>query len=205
VDRVKAGGVVAVEPAGQDFLVIGSRGILLVTPGNNTPTLLVNKSVVGAAMMGDRLVFADGENLFVASSEHLRRSTAEGQLRIAKGFGIARVSVAGKSALVFGESDVLVVDVSNPSQPRILSRVNSAAAGEIRDAVVVNGRVFVLGTRGLQILDASASHLAQSVDVEARDRMATAGRHIVMIGGARLQVLDTTPFGGLEAPASRRP
>jgi hypothetical protein len=89
---------------------------------------------------------------------------------------------------------VLWVDLSRPSQPRIVSRISTTEAGEIEDAVVLGGRLFLLGTRGLQISDRTGERIVDSVDVRTRARLGRSGRHIVMIGGDSLQVVDATPF-----------
>jgi len=204
LDRAKVGGVVAVEQSGTDLVLAGSRGIQLLTAASPVPEVLVDKSVISAEMRGSRLVFLDAEALYVASLGHLRQKTAEGQLRIAAGFGAERMRVADGSALVFGERGVMLIDVTNPAQPRLASRVNANAAGEIRDAVVLNGRLYVLGDRGLQVLDRSASRLLQSVAVAPRERMDAAGRHVAMIGDGELQVVDTTAFESAGVPASLR-
>lgn len=204
LDRAKVGGVVAVEPVGSQFLVAGSYGILLMKPGSE-PRRLVDKAVLGAAMHGDRLFFTDGESLFAASLQHLLKQKAEGQLRLGKSFGASRVRVVGDSAVLFGNTSVLVVDVTNPQQMAIRSRINAKTVGEIHDAIAVGDRVFVLGSRGLQVADAGSSRVADSVDVAARERLGAAGRHLVMVGKKTLQVVDTTPFAPRGRVAAPRP
>jgi hypothetical protein len=145
-------------------------------------------------MGGDRLFFTDGESLFAASLEHLLKQQAEGQLRLGSSFGANRVRVVGDSAVVFGENGFFVVDVTNPRQLQLRSRVNAQTVGEIHDAVAVGGRVFVLGSRGLQVADPRNPRIADSVDVTARERIGAAGRHLVLVGKKSLQLVDTTPF-----------
>jgi hypothetical protein len=106
--------------------------------------------------------------------------------------------------VVIGEPGLVWVDISRPAQLRVVSRLDRTETGEVRDAVVVAGRVFVLGPRGLQISDASGEHMADFVDVAARDRLATSGRHVVLIGDDRIQVVDATPFGGTRPAAPVR-
>jgi len=162
LDRGKVGGVVAVEPVGSQLLVAGSHGILLVKPGTE-PRMLVDKVVLGAAMRGNRLLFTDGASLYAASLQHLLKQKAEGRLHLGNSIRVNRVRIAGDSAVLFGEHSVLVVDVTNPRQMKIRSHINTRTFGDIHDAIAVGGRLFLLGTRGLQVADAGNSQIADSV------------------------------------------
>jgi hypothetical protein len=205
LDRAKIGAVVGVEKAGAGLLVAGSHGLMLVKGGSAAPQQLFETSVLGMAMRGDRVLFTDGASLYVASLSLLQRQKAEAQLRIGKRFGPGRIRVWGTTAVVVGNSGVMLVDVSNPSNPRVRSRVRSTEAGEISDALAARGRLFLLGDRGLQVSDASGTRVEDSVDVAARTRLAAAGRHLVLIGDGSLQVVDTTPFVVAPALAAPRP
>jgi hypothetical protein len=77
--------------------------------------------------------------------------------------------------------------------------------GETHDALAAWGRLFLLGDRGLQVVDASSRRIDDSADVSARTRFDAAGRHLVMIGDAGLQVVDGTPFVAPRSVASPRP
>jgi hypothetical protein len=106
---------------------------------------------------------------------------------------------------VLGERGVLIVDVSNPGNPVLRARVSTEAAGETSDALVARGRIFLLGERGLQVTDASGQRIADAADVSSRTRVSASGRHLVMIGDAGLQVVDTTPFVVRQSVAAPRP
>jgi hypothetical protein len=205
VERSKVGSIVAVEKVDAGLLVAGTRGLLLVKGGVAEPQLLIERNVLGAAMLGDRVVFTDGPSLFIASLPSLLRQKAEAEFRIGKGFGTSRVRAWGRFAVVLGERGVLLVDVSNPAKPVLRARVSSAAAGETSDALVARGRLFLLGDRGLQVTDASGQRIDDSADVSARTRLSAAGRHLMMIGDAGLQVVDTTPFVVRKSVAAPRP
>jgi len=205
LDRAKVGGVVAVEKVDAGLLVAGSRGLILVKGGAAAPQPLIEKSVLGAAMWGDRVFFTDGDSLFVSSMPLLRKQKAEARLRLGTRFIPSRVRVSGATVVVTGERGVLLVDVSNPGQPRIHSRISSLAVGEISDALAVRGRLFLLSERGLHVSDASGTRFEDFVDVSARTRLGAAGRHLVMIGGGSLQVVDTTPFVAPRSLAAPRP
>jgi len=67
-------------------------------------------------------------------------------------------------------------------------------AGSLEDAALLGGRLFLLGERGLQVSDRAGRRLVESVDVEAHRRLGISGRHVVMVGEKKLQVVDATPF-----------
>jgi len=201
----KIGSIVDVEQVGAGLLVAGSHGLLLVKGGVAEPQQLIELDVRGAAMQGDRVYFTDGSSLFVSSLPLLLNQKAEGELRIGTGFNANRVRVWGRYAIVIGEGGVLLVDVSNPRKPELRSRISTAAAGETHDALVAWGRLFLLGSRGLQVTDASGRNVGDAADVSARMRVSAAGRHLVMVGESGLQVVDATPFVVPQSLAAPRP
>jgi hypothetical protein len=195
--------VVALERVGNEWLIAGSQGLLLYRPGTAEPRQLFEMNVRGAAVHGQRVLFTDGSSLFEGTVASLSQGKAQAHVRIGKRIGPERVRISGNFALVMGDRDVLLYDVSQPGKPKLRSRVTRTEAGEIADAAIAGGRLFVLGSRGLQVLDRSARRIAEAADVTPRERLAVAGRHLVMIGDQGLQVVDTTPFvvgDGLASP-----
>jgi hypothetical protein len=194
LDRTKVGSVVALERVGHEWLIAGSKGLLLYRTGEPEPRQLFGMNVVSAAVSGQRVLFTDGENMFEGTVASLSEGKAQAHVKIGKKIGPERIQISGNSALVIGERDVLLYDIARPGKPILRSRVTEAEAGEISDAVIAGGRLFVLGSRGLQVLDQSLRKVAEAADVAPRERLAVTGRHLVMIGGEGLQVVDTTPF-----------
>jgi hypothetical protein len=205
IGRAKVGSIVAVEKMGGGLLVAGNRGLVLVKGGVAEPQVLIERNVLGAAMRGDRVIFTDGASLFVSSIPLLLEQKAEAELRLGKTFGATSIRVLGENAVVLGQRGVLLVDVSNPRKPEVRSRISTLAVGETHDALALRGRLFLLGDRGLQVADAWGRRIDDSADVSARMRFGAAGRHLVMIGDAGLQVVDTTPFVAAPSLASPRP
>ncbi|MEE9609380.1 MAG: hypothetical protein V3U03_16690 [Myxococcota bacterium] len=203
--REVVGSVVAMESVGNDWLAAGKRGLLYIDGRTGRPSVLVQGEVRGLAMRGDRLLFTDGTSLYVSTLPMLRTHRTLAELRLGKGFGPGRVRVRGSSAIVLGARGVVRLDLSNPSSPRLLSRIDMLEVGEVEDAVLAGGRLFLLGARGLQVTDPSGEHVVDSADVSARRRIGATGRHLVLIGEKGLQVVDTTPFVVPRAAASRRP
>ncbi len=204
LDTATVGSLVAVENTSDGMLLAGSRGLSLLAPGAKQPQSLVEKSVLGATMQQGRVYFTDGSSLFIASMATLKRRKAEAQLRIGEHFTPKRVRVWGTTAVVLGETDALLVDVSRPAAPRVRGRVNTVGRGEIRDAMVWGGQLYLLTERGLLVSDAADASTDDALGVAARARMAATGRYLVVVGDGKLQVVDTTPFRNGPRPAASR-
>ena len=205
LDRGTVGSIVAVESLGRDLVAAGNRGLVLVAEGKAQPEPLLERPVLGLARLGDRLLFTDGTSLFVSTTSLLREQRVAAELRLGRGFGPGPLRVEGPQVIVVAQRGVAVVDLSVPGRPRLQSRIETAEAGEIRDAAMVGGRLFLLGERGLQLTDARGSRVVDSACVVARLRVAPAGRHLVMIGEKTLQVVDATPFVAGSAMAAPLP
>lgn len=196
--RSEVGSIVSLVPLGKDIIAAGNRGLLLIGEDGTVRTV-VERQVLGLERRGDRLLFTDGASLYIASLATLKQGRVEGELRLGRGFRPARIRLAGNAAVVLGEPGLVWVDVSSPSRPRVVSRLATREVGEIQDATVIAGRLFLVGPRGLQVSDRAGERVVGSVDVSARHRLDASGRHVVLIGENQLQVVDTSAF------VSRRP
>ena len=153
--------------------------------------------------MGDTLVFTDGEAVFISNLRLLRENRVIAQMRLGKTFGPERVRILDSTAIVMGKAGgTLILDLANPEKPRVVSTLHPRASGKIRDAVRVDGRIFLLGARGVQLLDPTARQIVEAIDVEPRERVARTGRHLVLVGDEKVQVLDALPFAA-PRPAKR--
>jgi hypothetical protein len=194
LDRSAVGSIVAVERVGDVWIIAGNRGMLMVPSDDGAPDLLLERNVLGLARRGDRLLFSDGVSLFASTVSLLREKRVEGELRLGSGFGPGRLRLTGNTLVVLGERGVVRVDVSHPRQLRTLSRIDMTEVGEVRDALWLGGRLFLLGQRGLQLTDAQGERVVDSADVVATSRLGAAGRHLILVGQGSLQVVDSTPF-----------
>ncbi len=201
--RGAIGSVVALAAPRAGIVAGGKRGLLLLS--GEQPEPLIDRPVRGLALLGgERLVFTDGTSLFVSTIPLLRQRKVEGELRLGSGFGPGRLRVQGRTALVLGKRGLVRVDLGRPSQPRLLSRIDTNEVGEIRDAALLRGRLFLLGQRGLMLTDPQGERVSDSAALAARSRIDPSGRHLVAVGDDRLQVVDATPFV-FRAAASRSP
>jgi hypothetical protein len=201
-DRGMVGSILAVEPLDGRLVAGGKRGLLLI-PEQGAAQVLVPRPIHGLARVGEHLVFSDGSSLFVSTLALLREGRVEAQLQLEPGVSPGEIRLTGHSAVVLTARGALRLDLSEPAAPRLLSRIDAVQAGALEDAVVVGGQVFLLGERGLQLVDRSGARVAQSADVRARARLDSMGRHVVLVGENWLQVVDTTPF--LASPAAAAP
>ncbi|MGH0033001.1 MAG: hypothetical protein ACQGVC_24680 [Myxococcota bacterium] len=204
--RSEVGSVVGLVSLPEGLVAAGNRGLLWIAPDGSVQTLFP-REVLGLARRGNELLFTDGTSLYLSSLAVLRGGRVEGELRLGRGFRPARVRVSGTSAVVLGDPGLVRVDVRNVSSPQIVSRLGYEEVGPVQDASVVAGRVFLVGTRGLQVSDRSGDRVVDSVDVLPRHRLDASGRHVVLIGEKTLQVVDATAFttaAGAASPTPRR-
>ncbi len=202
--RDRVGSVVGAESIDGEWLLATNRGLLLLESDSNQVRTLIAQPILGMARGSDgRIVFTDGISLFVASLPTLQSGRVEEKLHLGRGFHPQRVHAGGQTAVVLGARDAAWVDLRS-SQPRLISRISGKDAGRIHDASLIGDQLFLIGPRGLQVTDPSGQRVVDSVDVDARRRIEAVGRHLVIIGGKSLQVVDATPFV-TPSPASVEP
>jgi hypothetical protein len=191
--RERVGSVVDAEWIGGAWLVATNRGLLRLASDSDAVQTLIARPILGMARgPDDRILFTDGTSLFAGSLAMLESGRAE-ELRLGRGFRPERVRARGHTAVVLGARDAVRVDLRSPT-PRLISRITGKEAGRILDASMIGDRLFLIGPRGLQVLDVAGERIVDSVDVDARRRVEAEGRHLVVIGEKLLQVVDATPF-----------
>jgi len=199
LSRSDIGTVFALEPIGDHFAVAGARGLMLVDPESGGVKRIMRRVVKGLATVGDTLVFTDGEVVFVSDIALLEQKRVYAQLKLGRAFGPETVRSFGRRAVVVGAAGAIVLDLSTPEKPTVTANLLARDVGRIEDAAGVAGRVFLIGDRGLMLLDPGATRIVQWVDVDGKSRVAGMGRHVVALGERRLQAVDAGP---LTAPAS---
>lgn len=191
--RGAIGSIVEVEALGGDLITAGKRGLLLV-PEDGPPRVLLPRAISGLGRLGANLVFSDGSKLYVSSPALLEQGRVLADMEFGPGASPGRIRVQGHLAVVLTTRGAVGLDLRNPAAPTPVSRIDLAETGALADAMWVRGRLFVLGERGLQLLDGRPTRVVGSADVAARARIDAMGRHLVMTGESWLQVVDTTPF-----------
>jgi hypothetical protein len=193
--REAVGTVRAVERWGSELFVAGSRGLArLRLDGSEALETLFAREVRDLARVGKRIAFLDDGHLILARREQLQAGLADASVRLGRGFDAQLLDVAGGLASVIGALGVSCFDVSSPGAPRALARASRRAIGRVEDAAMQGGRLFLIGERGLLVLDPRSGRVLESVDVAARQGLAAWGRHLVAVGSGSLEVVDATPW-----------
>jgi hypothetical protein len=187
------GTIVAVEGLPGGLVLAGNRGLLWMGSDGAVARIL-DREVLGLARQGQRLLFSDGKSLFAATLELLKAGRVEAELRMGRGFRPARLRATGSHVVVMGDRGTAWIDARTAGRLQLVSRIDAIESGEVSDVVLLGGRLFILGTRGLQVSDRSGERLIGSVDVGSRRQLSGDGRHLVLVGEQGLQVVDATPF-----------
>lgn len=203
--RGEIGRVLAVAPVGGELVIVGAKGMQVVDLEKGTIRRAMRRVLQGIGASGSALVFADGDSIFVSNLALLMDERVIAQLKLGRTFGPKQVRVVDHVAIVTGPGGVIVVDVAVPDKPRIAAKLFARELGDVSDATMIDGRIYLVGQRGLQVLNPRMDGVEETVDVGARRRIAAMGRHLVTADGAGLQVVDGSPWSQHAVPASSAP
>jgi hypothetical protein len=193
-ERQAIGVVSAIVTFGNELILASTRGLLMTDPNGGNLRRLLRRPVKGLDRVKDSLVFTDGESVFISNLALLGSRGVQKKLELGYEFAPYRVLGFGRSAAVLGKGGVVVINLADPKRPKIVSRLSKKQVGRVSDLVAVAGRLFILGDRGLQMLDAKFRKVVESVDVQPDQRVARMGRFIVAVGKQGLQVVDSAPL-----------
>ena len=205
--RGEVGSVSALVSVPSGLLLASSKGLLFAEEDGSNAERVMRRVVHGLDAYGETLIFADDDSVFISTLPMLRQNRVVAQLRLGRTFKPERVRVVDQSAVVIGQAGIVVIDLANPAKPKVVSKVARKQLGSIGDAARVGDEIFLLGARGIQLMDDRARRVVEVVDVAPRERVARTGRHLVLVGEQQLQVVDALPFaasGGRARPASSR-
>ena len=203
--REQVGAVVAVEIAGGQLLMAGTRGLLRTPVSGGPVESLVPKPLRGVGLVGSTLYVLDDRMLYAAPLADARAERFEKAFEVGRALEPTKLRIANGSGVVLGRKGLICLDLSRAGAVGQLARLDAKELGQISDAAIVGSRLFAVGERGLQVFDARSGRLLDSVDVAGRFAIDAAGRHVVVIGADKLQVVDATPWSGLAAAASIAP
>jgi hypothetical protein len=164
---------------------------------------VMRRALLSVANVGQTLVFVDGESIYLSNLALLAQNRVIAQMKLGKTFGPNNVRIFDRAAIVTGPGGALVIDLRNPEQPKALAKLSTREVGEVFDATRVRGRVFLVGARGLLVLDPSLRHVEETIDVGERNRLTVMGRHLVTADHEGLQVVDATPWAEVGLPAAK--
>jgi len=202
--RGEIGRVLSLTPLDGKFVIVGAKGMQILDPATGKIRRVMRRVLTSVARAGSTLVFVDGESIYLSNLNLLAENRVIAQMKLGKTFGPNNVRVLDSAAIVTGPGGALVIDVRNPEKPKALAKLSTREVGEVVDATRVRGRVFLVGERGLQVLDRSLSRVEETIDVGERNRVTVMGRHLVTADGGGLQVVDATPWAEVSMPAAPR-
>lgn len=202
--RGQIGRVLSLATLGDQIVIVGAKGMQILDPAANTVKRVMRRVLMSVAAAGETLVFVDGESIYLSTLDLLAQNRVVAQMKLGKTFGPNNVRVLDQAVIVTGPGGALVIDVKNPAKPKALAKHMTRDIGDIVDATRVRGRVFLVGTRGLQVLNRSLTRVEETIDVGERNRVTVMGRHLVTADGNGLQVVDATPWADAAVPAAAR-
>lgn len=200
--RGEIGRVLGAAAVGGELVIVGAKGMQVVDLEQGTIRRAMRRVIQGIGSAGSALVFADGDSIFVSNLELLVDERVIAQMKLGRTFAPSQVRVVDRMAIVTGPGGVVVVDVAVPDKPRVVSKLFARELGDVFDATKIDGRIFLVGQRGLQVLTPRLDGVEEVVDVGTRRRVAAMGRHLVTADGAGLQVVDGSPWAQRAVPAA---
>jgi len=193
-DRGAVGAVAGVETSDGRLLFAGTRGLVRASFDGGAVERIAERPLRGIARMGDTLYLLDDETLFAGSAAAVSADSFAPVADLGRGLEPRALRVGDSLAVVIGARGVAILAVSGSSPARLLWKPRSAAVGVVSDAAALGGQVFLVGERGVQVVDPRTARVVDSIDVEGRVALGVAGSHLVAIGGEQLAVVDTTPW-----------
>jgi hypothetical protein len=200
VGQVKGGAL-----SGETVLLAGDQGLYAVRAMRNPPTLhrLTDEPLVGVTVRDLHVVMVSDVGVTTAGVHDLVKwavagsgasAPAESRVRFPTDFGAKRAQDSGDSLFVFGKVGVLEVSTEDPKHLSLVSHLTRDKDDVIRDVAPLNGRLFVLGQRGLEVTDRKGQSVSDLIQVDADQRVVTADRFLVLTGGPLLEIVDTGAY-----------
>lgn len=202
--RGQIGRVLSLTPLGDKLVLVGAKGMQVLDPATGKIERVMRRVLLSVDVAGETLVFVDGESIYLSNLDLLAKNRVIAQMKIGKIFGPNNVHVLDRTAIVTGPGGVLIIDLRDPKKPKAIAKLSTLDVGDIVDATRLRGRVFLVGKRGLQVLNRSLSRVEETIDVGERNRVTVMGRHLVTADRSGLQIVDATPWAGAGTPAARR-
>jgi hypothetical protein len=204
-DRGVVGGVVGLEHVDGRILVAGTRGLLRVPLDGGPVERLVERPLRGIARDGDTLYLLDDKWLYAAPVRDPRATSFFTAAELARGQEPRGLRASGGLALVVGEGGASCFALSPGGTARPLARLRISSVGHVADGAIVGGKVFLLGERGLLVVEPDSGRIVDSVDVAGTTAVGIAGGQIVTVGGDQLDVVDASPWTARGSAASLAP
>lgn len=192
--RDRIGSVGALVEVDEGLVLAGPAGLRLLDTTTGQSEALLDRPVLGLTARKENLIFSDGESLFVSTVPLLRDKRVQSQIRVGRDFGLHSLRTLDRGALAIGEGGVVFLDIPDQGEPAVVARLFREEVGVVHDAVEIKGRLFLVGERGLQLVDSQNHRVVDSADVEAMSRLAIMGRHLIATGPHHIQAIDLSAW-----------
>jgi hypothetical protein len=202
LDRGAVGAVTGVVEVDGQLIAAGTRGLLRTPLAGGPVERLFERPLRGIARSGDTLLVLDEQWLYAGSAHDPRPADFARAAELGRGLAPRGIRVGDGIAVVLGAHGIACFDVSGGRSLRALDRPKSDRIGSVTDVAVQGGAVFLIGARGLQVLDPFRGRILDTIDVTGRAALDAAGDHVVAIGGDRLEVVDVAPWITRAVPAA---
>ena len=202
--RDHIGSVRALSEMGNQLILAGPSGLRLLDPRTGHLEELLKRPISGLAVREDSLVFTDGESLFVSTLPLLRQHRIRSQIRVGRDFGLTEIRTLEEGALAIGAGGLVFLRIPDHGEPEVEARLLTGEVGAVHDAVERDGRLFLIGDRGLQVVDSKTFRVMDSADLEGLSQIAIMGRHLVAAGPDHIQAVDLSEWSPrfMDSPAS---
>ena len=139
LNRQSIGSIAAVVPHCDEILLASGRGLLLTDQNAKSAKRLLRRPIKGLDSVNKSLGFPDGASVYISSMALLAEQGFLEKIDLGYEFGPTRVIGFDDGAIVLGKADAVIIDLANPSKPKIVSRLERKEIGKIEDAVAANG------------------------------------------------------------------
>jgi hypothetical protein len=209
------GAIRAAEIYEQTALIAGSRGVYAVRLGRDPlkPHRLLEGDYVGLEIGEPRgrneaqIYLVTPLRVEVTAPQHLLRHMIRSRVALGPNFGAYRTRRVENSLWVFGKNETVELSLAQPIRPEAKARFDNAVLGSVNDLVGINGNLFVVGERGLQVAGARGERVTDSVQQvgSVGNSISRKDSYLLLAGERALEVVDVGPFTGLTAAASPAP
>ena len=201
IGRAEVGAVVSVEESRGTLWIAGSRGLLRSPLAGGAVETVASRPLRGLAVDGAYLYVVDDRMLHAAPLTDVRAERFRPVFDLGRTFGASGLRVADGFAVVLGRKGIATAALMGEDRARPLARLEASDVGRVADVTIRGGRAFLVGDRGLQVVDLPSGRVEDSVDVEARNAIGSSGRHVVVLDRGVLQVVDAAPWSSSGAAA----
>lgn len=201
-DRGIVGAVAGVESHDGKLLIAGTRGLLRAPLDGGPVERLIERPLRGIARVGDTIHLLDEQWLYAGPIADLHAPAFFTIADVGRGLEARSLRASGSLAVVVGGRGVATFALAAHGPARPLARLRGTEIGAVSDAAVIGGSLFVLGERGLLVVDPSTGRVVDSVDVAGRAVLGAAGGHLLAVGDSKVDVVDATPWTVSTHPAA---